>query len=591
MGAAKSKVIPIHIPAGEECVPTHKAKRKWRKNFRLLSLLCCSANRPASPVAKKIPPCRTPPLYEHPYMVAESDIEIISLTSIPPPPMTVSDHCLTPPHSDSESNGLAMPNVCNRPQLNPQRIILSPLPDPGRSNPTPNHPKNRKKKDEGKQKSLKVEGSESHVKRCKTPVKKNPMTVGDHCLTPPHSEAEHNAELSTVQSNGLGIPPNPRRRIILPPLPDPGRSNPTPNHLKNKKKKRKGKQKALKSEGPESTVNRCKTSVKRSRATKLKENEAAATGPPSVRIPTPWPGTTRTPLTKQRVAKPKRHSQAVHSQDIDDSYTIDIARDGPVTITRNVSNASSLLPEVDETHSHIAGQQHRYPYPPQDRQLLPLRDSFDSLDSYTQLGILAGPNVDASSDEDDDDSEPTPGDDGTVSNNRRPKASYGTVTLQRKEGWLSSAPRPRTSIKCRRSNNMTEAKVRRARCEKLAIDDVDNDDKGEEKKPEVDDKVEKKPKNRLSTAIRRFRRTANSTRVSETSVSAEASTSATVHVAETSSDVEVIEISGPTEVAETSGQAGVTEPRRRARRLVLCPMDQQPHPFSVGFEGWRYELR
>lgn len=660
MGATQSKVVPIYIPAGEECAPTRKARQRWRKNFKLLSILCCSA----VPNEKPAPICPTPPLYD--YAFFDSDIETISLTSVPPPPMVVSD--LESEHNEElctvQSDGLGLPKVCTLQQLPPRnRIILDPLPDPARCrNPTPHHPKNRKKKrNKGRQATLAPKGLESEdgscktaerktrakgtpaiptpggpdsdTERCKTAVRKSrvkgtpatptpggPESSTKRCKTAvkksrvkgkqatlPSEDLESDTEHCKTSVKKTGVkatltpegPKSTKKRcktavrriqvrtvpstIILAALesdterckttvkktrakgkpdtfiPEDSESSTERGNTSVRRVQVKPMQTTCTPEGPTSSMNRCKTVVKKTRVNELKRKEAAATGPPTVRVPTPWPERARGPSNRLRESGPTRPAAVVHSLNAGVRYN-GITRHGPITIPRNISSPS-LLSEatLDELHSPATSQQHECPKSPLGNHMIPLRDSFDSLESFSEVCVHADPNVDASSGDDvesDDDNEATPYDSDVsqsppvsrkITRYARPKASYGTVLLKRMEGWLATGPRVRTAIKCRRSNNMANAQ----RCHETKCVSIEDDD-------DEDDKVKKKEPlgNRLRTAIKRFRGTAKP----RTSHSPESS----------SSDLMVTRIVDNTQVGEGSGQSGSTV----------------PHPFSVGSEGW-----
>ena len=226
---------------------------------------------------------------------------------------------------------------------------------------------------------------------------------------------------------------------------------------------------------------------------------------------------------------------------------------------------------MDELLTCFMGQQDEYPNPPRGSLLLPLGDSFDSLDS-TWLSVLTSADYDDSLEVGDDDGDDddilmpydygvplvlSPTIPGTVNDIPRPRASYGTVTLPRREHWLSTSPRTGSSVRYRRSNNVAEAQVPQNQRERIII---------------IDEPKKKKPiKNRLLTAFRRFRRTSNRTKVTETNRELEINHGDTMQVLETSV---------PVETAETSRHTCAITARIRQA------INNQPHSLSVGFQGW-----
>ena len=186
MGAGQSKVVPIHIPVKEKWVPPCKAKRRWRKHFNLLSLLCRSTSRPV-PINKtkeNIP--STPCLYDNePFTVLESDIQTISLASIPPSPVTISNRHPSRPHPNSQLS-------CNDQQDTSSLLVQS-------------YHHSEQKKNKQKHDPFTTEGIQSTAsarKSCKTSIKE------------PKKNKNRATRPSTVRV------PNPRPREMRTSMPD-----------------------------------------------------------------------------------------------------------------------------------------------------------------------------------------------------------------------------------------------------------------------------------------------------------------------------------------------------------------------------------
>ena len=251
-------------------------------------------------------------------------------------------------------------------------------------------------------------------------------------------------------------------------------------------------------------------SRKEKTSTELRKTTTRAIRPSTVLFPKPRP---RTPVIEQRdfEAQPERYTPVICSWNTDDSYNVavGIPGDSPVNISGHVIDSFFSPTEVmmDELLTCFVSQQDEYPNPPRGSLLLPLGDSFDSLDSYTQLRTLAGLNYDGSSSSDSEDHDAplpyacslSPTIAGTGTNLPRPRAAYG---LPRGADWCSASPHTTSpSITCQRSNYVAEAQVRCSQCERKIV---------------MDESKKREPmKKRILAAFRRFRRTSNLIHVSE----------------------------------------------------------------------------
>ena len=369
--------------------------------FKLISLPCCSAARPSTTddTRQTIPDCPTPVVYDdEPYNIR------LSISSIPPTPVKISDHY--PTHQDSQ-----LP--CNGQW---RRIPFSRTSVSGQCSPV--HHYSGKKS----QKHAPFETERLHSTLC--------------------------------------------------------------------------------------AVKNCRTLVK---GTELRNTTARAVSPSTVRVPNPRPRDMRTPVIEQREAQPTRYTPVIRSWNTDDSYNVAVGIPGesPVSIIPGHVIDSFFSPTevmMDELLTCFVSQQDEYPNPPRGSLLLPLADSSDSLDSYTQFSVLASPNCDGSSlssSEDYDaplscDYSLSPTFPGTVSNVPRPKASYG---LPRGPEWSSTSPQMRPSIRYRGINNVAEEQACCNQCERRIITD----------QPKKRVPVKK----RILAAFQRFHRPSNLIQVAE----------------------------------------------------------------------------
>ena len=138
------------------------------------------------------------------------------------------------------------------------------------------------------------------------------------------------------------------------------------------------------------------------KGTELRNATARAVSPSTARVPNPRPRDMRTPGKEQGEAQPTRYTPVIRSWNTDDSYNVAVGIPGesPVNIIPGHVIDSFFSPTevmMDELLTCFVSQQDEYPNPPRGSLLLPLADSSDSLDSYTQFSVLAGPDCDGSS--------------------------------------------------------------------------------------------------------------------------------------------------------------------------------------------------